>query len=306
LFQEDWVFEDTMFWLNGFSAIKGLQILKSMGVTIQEIEPYQSYYNPNLYDVVVEDINDALNMGWRVIVPENTAGLPVTPYIKYDPNTGSAGFMIASAAGGVSSFVRPITANLQLEEVLKDFLSEWTQNRDYGVAVYAVSPDSPYTLMLGDSFDLTLYFFIVVDGVFIGDRYGVMKIDTDKSHYDSGNIPIYAFVPGEYTFKYYNKELFVMNVWGPVIDVYNSDKYLGISTENGVDTVEKELNVVYSIKEYPGIYIGPPTMKIYQGENLIRTVSPISVGDKVETKWDGRDSSGRIVDPGDYYVAIAA
>jgi len=56
--------------------------------------------------------------------------------------------MIATAAGGVASFVRPITANLQLEEVLKNDLSEWAGHKDYGVATYAISPSSPYTVML--------------------------------------------------------------------------------------------------------------------------------------------------------------
>ncbi len=45
-----------------------------------------------------------MNMGWKAIVPETAEDLAVTPYIKYDPNTGSAGYMIATAAGGYSGY----------------------------------------------------------------------------------------------------------------------------------------------------------------------------------------------------------
>jgi hypothetical protein len=41
-----------------------------LGVNITEFEPPLVYSNPNLPEKVIEDINNALNMGWRVIVPE--------------------------------------------------------------------------------------------------------------------------------------------------------------------------------------------------------------------------------------------
>ena len=107
-YQENRVFEDSMFWVSGLSAVKGLQILKAMDIKIIELEPYQVYTNYNLPDVVITDINNALNMGWRVIVPEETGGLAAIPYIKYDANTGGAGYMIATMAGGVAMDVASV------------------------------------------------------------------------------------------------------------------------------------------------------------------------------------------------------
>jgi len=83
-----------------------------------------------------------------------------------------------------------------------------------------------------------------------------MKIDTDKSHYPPGNIPLYALVPGEYTFKHYSKVLFVMNVWGPMISSIMSDRYLGISTIDNSDRIDTPLSVYYTVKEYPEMTLG--------------------------------------------------
>ena len=104
-YQENKTFEDSMFWLSGLSAVKGIQILKSMGIEIKTLEPHQTFVNADISTVVVTDINNALNRGWKVIVPMETGGLPAFPYIKYDEKTGSAGYMIASTAGGFNGFV---------------------------------------------------------------------------------------------------------------------------------------------------------------------------------------------------------
>ncbi len=216
-YQENNVFEDSMFWVSGLSAVKGLQILKAMEIKITELEPNTTYANPNLPDVVITDINNALNMGWRVIVPEETGGLPAFPYIKYDPATGSAGYMIATMAGGFSWEITPTGYEADLT-FMKDILME----KNIKITYEVLDPPSPYLVAMGNYFLLVMK--VVVEDV---GGYGVrviernmIRIDTNWRNYRSDRWPPYTLFPGEYKIMFDGKELFKFYVIKMDVETY--------------------------------------------------------------------------------------
>ena len=305
-YQENRIFEDNMFWLGGLSAVKGLQMLKAMGVEIIELEPYQVYSNPDLPAGVVSDINDALNMGWNVIAPAQSGGLPVIPYIKYDRDIGSAGYMIATAAGGLAYDTSPIGHETDLT-----FIKDSFESRNLWIDYEVPSPVSPVLVAFGGSF---LYKLIST----VGDSYGaessvdaISIIDTDWTHYKSGAWPMYALLPGEYKLKFDGEDLLVFRVWRVFIDSDASDRYLGISTDNGVDTINDTIEIIYAITDLPGVNLTEANMKIYDSSDTlegteIRTISlPLALGKQTVT-WDGKDDSGQVVAPGEYSIVIEA
>ncbi len=280
---------------------------------ILELEPPQTYSNPNLPGKVVEDINNALNMGWKVIVPEDTGELPVIPYIKYDPNTGSAGYMIATQAGGQSGYIEGET---ELSKFISYELSFWEPKTLLSLDFDVYEPEDGKTVLLGDVFDIYLKMILKwrlgdsewTEELTEGSLPGVpfkLKIRTGPWVYTSNNQPLPWWWSGHYKITYDKRTIYDFNVWGPVVDIDKSDKYLGIFTENEVDRLDNPMKVRYSIKQYPGMTISAPTMKIYQGESVIRSI-PVGIGENLEVNWDGKNSSGQIVAPGDYGVAIEA
>ncbi|MBI5101743.1 MAG: hypothetical protein HZB33_07925 [Nitrospirae bacterium] len=208
-YQENAVFEDSMFWVSGLSAVKGLQMLKAMGINVIELEPHTTYMNYALPEVVIEDINNALNMGWRVIAPETTGGLPAVPFIKYDPETGSAGYMIAARAGGLNWNISPITHEEDLT-FIKDALEQSGLLR---INFEILDPLSPYIAAMGD------YFIALLRVVVVADAYAVQVVkekpvyfDTDYRHYKQGQWPLYAVSPGQYKYKFDGRELLRFHV----------------------------------------------------------------------------------------------
>lgn len=312
-YQENRVFEDSMFFLAGLSAVKGLQLLKAMGVTIEELEPFQVYYNPYFYDVVNDDINNALNMGWRVIVPRSTQGLAVTPYIKYDPNTGSAGYMIATAAGGTTKYVE---VSPGLLDYTQSYFISWT-DPDLTlekVRFDIIDPEDGKTFALGDTF------FAHAKIILTWSRDG--EISTEERAYDDYGVPWGVTIrtgtsiltqpmnpwlkPGHYTLRYDGEPIFNFNVWGPEIDIEASDKYLGISTENGVDTIKEPLKVRYSTNQMPGVNVSYARMKVYREALLVNDIINIPIGENQVVEWDGTYQIGGIAPPGEYTIVIEA
>jgi transglutaminase-like putative cysteine protease len=310
-YQENRTFEDSMFWVSGFSAVKGLQILKASGVTIQELEPGTFYFNPTLPKIVVDDINNALNRGWKVIVPLETRGLPVTPYIKYDPITGSAGYMIASAAGGYNFDVAPIGHELDLTP-LKDFFQQVMVTLDLEIP----EPPSPKLVAMGDKFAASLK-----TTASIGDpaTWAYVRstitlpivIDTDRKHYSQGSEPLYSLLPGEYKYKFDGKDLLTFQVWNVAIDKNASDKHLGINTltinaDNYVNSVPYPLTIKYGITTFPNQTFDSVSMKITDiVGSEIRTI-PLSstAGQNLSVTWDGKDDFGGAIAPGEYNIVI--
>jgi transglutaminase-like putative cysteine protease/uncharacterized protein YcbK (DUF882 family) len=316
-YQENRVFEDNMYWVAGLSAVKGLQVLKAMGVNVTELEPPQTYSNPNLPEKVIDDINNALNMGWKVIVPEATEGLAVIPYIKYDPNTGSAGYMIATTAGGYSGYADsdwPI-----VDQAVVDFLLGERFYTYWDWEIY--SPEDGKTVLLGDVFDAFLRMTIkwisgeteetlVLENVFGTDIPLKIRIATGPGINENG-LPSQWWSPGSYTLSFNHQRKFGFNVWGPDIDPFKNEKYLDITTDDGQTEIKAPLNITYSVQQYPEMIIGLPSMKIHRwpGEiNTIpvRTISPLEIGENKTKAWDGKDDQGKIVDPGSYDIIIEA
>lgn len=308
-FQENRTFEDSMYWVSGLSAIKAIPLLKSMGVSIQELVPGQTFWNPNLPDMVVSDVNNALNKGWNVMVPMETGGLPVVPYIKYDPTTGSAGYMIATTAGGFSFFATPIGHELDLSPILHTIET---------LSTYAVrltpeifSPVSIYQVAVGNAFPMG--FRMTAE---IGPPENVLArsvvestvwIDTNPNDYTPGHWPDWAFQAGTYTFKFDGSDLFTFNVWGVEIDPSAAGAYMGISTEYGVDSIPVPLNVPYSITDLPNINLSEVVLKVTDsaGQVIRSQALPTAVGNQTTT-WDGKDDSGQFVIPGVYKLVIQA
>lgn len=226
-YQENRVFEDNMFWVEGTSAVKGLQMLNAFGIQLDELEPHTTYANANLPTGVVEDINNALNMGWRVIAPQETGGLQAIPYIKYDDKTGSAGFMLAASAGGLANEIIDMTW-------VKDF---WVKD-NIRMTYEILYPQSPYLVAMGDAFEIimkataeyvsglsaTAYNKVLLAG--LGGYDGVLAradsqsntiIDTNWNNFKKGIWPMYSVIPGSYKYLYNGKELFKFNVWNVMV-----------------------------------------------------------------------------------------
>lgn len=300
-YQENRTFEDSMFWVSGLSAVKGLQLLKEMGVSIMELNPPMDYFNPNLPQAVVSDINNALNMGWSVIVPEETGGLPAVPFIKYDPATGSAGYMIATAAGGYTWNITPTGYEADLTFVKNLFMSN-----NITIKYQVLSPSSPYFVSMGDSF--MIRWRITAEA----EAYGVRSvhdqmiiIDTDRTHYNLGKWPLYALLPGTYTIKFDGNVLFDFFVWGVVIDPSASDNSLEIVIKNGIGTISRPMIIAYNIIGAPGLNLNLAEMTI-RGNGIIITKTLPSTSGQTTTTWDGKDNNGNFVPPGDYTVEILA
>lgn len=170
-----------------------------------------------------------------------------------------------------------------------------------------VFPESPYSLPLGES--VLVGFQVAADGP--GETHQVSSItlllDTERTHYQPGRGPIYTVLPGEYKFKFDGSDLFVLNVWGPIIHS-DSDRYLGISTEDGVEVIRRPAKISYTISGPPTINLQTVTLKILNGTGgEIRTQSlPLVLGEGQIAEWDGKDSGGRIISPGEYSATIEA
>ena len=312
--QESRVFQDNMFWSTGLSAINGLQILKAMKIQVAELEPPMTYSNPNLHEAVVEDINNALNMGWHVIVPESTGGLAAIPYIKYDPNTGSGAYMLGVIAGGTSAWNEVSTDLLKLVNKPEFDTLRPIEVKKVEFEVY--DPEQGKVFIWGDKFYAKIKIKLTYkqDGtektkVFDQDEAGnpfQMGIQTGPYIYDDTGDPIPWNNPGFYNITYDGQSIFNFYVWGPVLDYINSDKYLGISNEDGVDKIKEQLKIYYSIKEMEEVTIEIPRARISRNESLVRVILNIPIGDNQEIIWDGKDASGNVVSPGEYEITIVA
>ncbi len=307
-YQENRTFEDSMFWVSGLSAVKGIQILKAMGIGITEVTPPMTYANSNLPDTVVTDINNALNMGWSVLVPEDTGGLPAVPYIKYDPNTGSAGYMIAARAGGFNGY-------LDVDADLLDFISfsigSWTPPTQLlGMEFEVLFPESGLTVVLGDSFYLGLKMITRWKDAThewteetAHPTWG-MNVQTGPGWFTAKGLPLPWWKAGIHKICYNAKAILNFNAWGATIDSDASGKYIGINSDNGTETTVNSVLIKYSIKEDPAVTIEAIAMKVYNGTSVVRTVPDLAVGEGKMTGWDGRDDGRNIVAPGEYIVVI--
>jgi len=222
-YQENRVFEDNMFWVEGTSAVKGLQVLAAQGVPIAELEPYITYENPNLPDVVVADINDALNMGWKVMAPEDATGLSAVPYIKYDEKTGSSGFMIAAAAGGLAQETIDITW-------FKDSLLQYNIGIDF--EIYA--PQNPMLVAMGDAFEILVKCIARGVGI-VAETEAWDWVPTSRGSYQNGVTPLYTVLPGQYRYVFNGKDLFKFNVWNALVK--QPKNVTNISIDNNGDPV---------------------------------------------------------------------
>lgn len=311
-YQENATFEDNLFWVTGLSAVKGLPLLKAMGIEIRELEPYQTFANPNLPAIAVEDINNALNMGWKVIVPMETGGLPAVPYIKYDPATGGAGYMIASAAGGFTGYVE---ASTDLLDMMRFSFAWWGTKQLLSMDFEALEPENDKTYVLGSVFFLHLKMILRwSDGTVeetAHDRDGIpwgLWVRTGPWVFVSSGLPLPWWNPGRYNIMHNGNSIFNFNVWGVKIDSEASGKYLGIKTENDVDTIPTPMTVTYDIVGLRNANPVSVSMKIYDSANAeIRTKSlPLTVGEGQTTTWDGKNTGGQVVVPGEYSIVIEA
>jgi hypothetical protein len=133
-----------------------------------------------------------------------------------------------------------------------------------------------------------------------------MTIQTGPYIYDDTGQPIPWNNPGFYNITYDGQSIFNFYVWGPVLDYINSDKYMGISNENGEDLIKEPLTIYYSIKEMEGVVITMPRVRIKRNESLVRVMLNIPVGDNQEITWDGKDERNNVVPPGEYEITISA
>lgn len=185
-FLENRTFEDNFFWISGLSATKGLQILKALDVPVVELAPPARFINYSLPYTLVDDINNALNRSWHVIAPTADGDLPAVPYIKYDPKTGGAGFMIAAAAGGYAFGINPQGADMEFY-----FTGDFGEKGAYANTIEVLSPASPHILPLGEGFGLS---FKGIAQLPFGpvERTKHKIIDTDWTGYTPGHWPMYA------------------------------------------------------------------------------------------------------------------
>jgi len=312
--QESRVFEDNMFWLSGLSAVRGLQLLKSMKIQITELVPPMTYSNPNLHEVVVEDINNALNMGWHVIVPEDTGELGGIPYIKYDPNTGSGAYMLGVIAGGTSKYQ---IVNRNFDDYVKAIPPDGAEI--VGAEFYVTDPPDGKAFIWGDIFDAYITMKLTLKE---GNRTWIdesthdeagnpwkMRIHTGpyKIYDDQGHILPGWEEPGFYNLMYNGTSVYTFYVWGPVLDYINSDKYIGISRINDADTADPPVTIRYSIKEMEGVTITSSRMQICdQNESVLMEIENIPVGENQEIVWDGKYPNGEIFPPGEYRIKIVS
>lgn len=316
-YQENRTFEDSMFWVSGLSAVKAIQVLKAQGVPIQEIPGKGQFYSPYLPQMVIDDINNSLNQGWNVIVPVETRGLPTIPYITYDPKTGSAGYMIATAAGGFNAYLE-VSQELAVRIVRS---LTWTGPKLLlGVDFVALDPANGATFKLGDSFfvqfKLILKWWQDGKGTWteemVTDSYGNpwgLQVRTGPGLFSYTMVPLPWWNPGHYTIKYNGKVVYEFDLWGVTVDPAAQTKYLGITTINGADTVQKSLQVAYSITDAPNVNLSAASLKVYSSANSANPVRnmalPANTGAQTAT-WDGKDDAGQIVAPGDYSMVIEA
>ncbi len=300
-YQENRVFEDNLFWISGLSAVKGLQYLNAMGINIIELEPNQTYVNPNLPDAMVTSINNALNMGWKVIAPEETGSLPAIPYIKYDPNTGAAGFMIVTLAGGYGS---PIYFNDFADPSLNPMELLFALD-DYKVFYQLVSPEDGFLVAMGDSF---VFDFNIISQVMYYNASHIRglgeKIDTDASHYTPPMItPLYALKAGWHSFMYDAIKLLNFFVWGINIDTEGSDKYLGISQDGTVSPSNGAI-IKWKVELKDNQKVDNVTLKIKDSEGVVKTMTGLQAVSQIT--WDGSKDGGGTIQPGIYSVSLSA
>lgn len=234
-YQENRVFEDNMFWVEGTSAVKGLQMLNAFGIQLDEPEPHTTYANANLPAGVVEDINNALNMGWHVIAPQETGGLQAIPYIKYDDKTGSAGFMIAAAAGGLANEIIDMTW-------VKDLWQEKNISMEYEIR----APESPYLVAMGDAFLMVIKTVAKGLGGVVAEAEASEYVTTDKNYFINRNkpIPMSAVLPGEYSLRYSNRNLFTYKVWGLRITKPSLVQQFLITKEPRMPVIEAKAEII--------------------------------------------------------------
>ncbi len=295
-YQENRVFEDNLFWISGLSAVKGLQYLNAMGINIIELEPNQTYVNPNLPDYIISRINDALHMGLKVIVPEETGGLTVIPYIKYDPNTGSAGYMIVTLAGG---YLPMIYWNIWPDPSAnpKETLFESKIFKSY---YQRISPtEDGNVVAMGDSFNLEYNIILEIDaGGYVGTitkAIGMgVRIDTDITKYPPPMIaPSYALKAGWYdiTDIEYKKVIHKFFVWGVNI-IEGSGGLIGMSQNtDGKATSSNSVNIAWETMLKEGQTLDDLTLKIKDSSgNIVKTMSGLQL--KGTVSWDGITDKG--------------
>jgi len=95
-----------------------------------------------------------------------------------------------------------------------------------------------------------------------------MGIQTGPYIYDDTGDPIPWNNPGFYHITYDGQSIFNFYVWGPVLDYSNSDKYIGISRINAVDSADQPVIIRYSIKEMEGVTITSAKSKSVTRMNL--------------------------------------
>lgn len=308
-YQENAVFENSMFWLNGLSAVKGLQVLETMGINVTELTPPLTYSNANLPDIVVTDINNALNMGWNVIVPDDTGGLPAIPYIKYDPKTGSAGYMIATTAGGSAGYMDINVQLLDLISVNITWEPLWRQ--PIGIEFEVLDPEDGITVAAGDTLELLIRMTVrwkestgeewteIVD-----DPNNIMTIKTGPwTSLRAGSPP--WFIPGSYNILYDGRKIFSFKVWGVRIDSFASGNSLIITTQDGRTTISDPIAILYYIADFADVELNSVKMVITGNTETIIRDLPKNMGDN-QTMWDGTDSNGKIVPLGEYRISIQA
>ena len=273
------------------------------------------YSNPNLHEAVVEDINNALNMGWHVIVPEDTAGLAGIPYIKYDPNTGSGAYMLGVIAGGTSAWNEVSTDLLKL--VNKPEFDSLRPIEVKKVEFEVYDPEQGKVFIWGDKFYAKIKIKLTYkqDGMektkeFIEDEAGQpfqMTIQTGPYIYDETGEPIPWNNPGFYNIMYNGSSIYNFYVWGPVLDYDNSEKYIGISHVSDEDTVGPPITIRYSIKQMEGVTITSSKLQICDyNESVLREIENIPIGDNQEILWDGKKETGEIFPAGEYNLKIVS
>ncbi|MEN8263836.1 MAG: transglutaminase domain-containing protein, partial [Nitrospirota bacterium] len=287
-YQENRVFEENIYWTNGGSAIKGLQALKALGVGIIELTPpYRYPWNPNIPQNVIDDINDALNMGWHVIAPLDTGGIPVVPYIKYDPESGSAGYMIATLAGGYNEF---IDADVELYFLLDGMM--WGGHETIKkIEFEALYPPSGRIYALGRyvyvGIRRTVTFehretgqerVMVTDKNSAGGPWELILPTGTGWETSRTRMPKVWSVPGHIKLKYDGLIVHDFYLWGVQLDLAESDRYLAVTIDNGVDVVKNPVNIQYNIThEVPDLVLSSVFMTVYNSSG-----DPIRTIDKLE------------------------
>jgi len=134
-----------------------------------------------------------------------------------------------------------------------------------------------------------------------------MGIQTGPYIYDDTGDPIPWNNPGFYHITYDGQSIFNFYVWGPVLDYSNSDKYIGISRINAVDSADQPVIIRYSIKEMEGVTVTSAKIQVCdKNESVIWEIDNIPIGDNQQREWNGGKWSGEIALPGEYGIRIVS